>query len=255
MRLCVVGNSHAAALKGAVAIDETAANVRFDFFVMPGGLGPHIHADGHRLFVDARLLDKVFSTVPGAVADGLDLAAFDAVMICASGLPAHRNGSASHVLNQLALGAFTEASAGKRQRVSEAVMTLAIEAALHDAPNLAAIRTIRSIYSGPLLVQVCPLPTRALAAYRPASDTGSDLAVQYGDRVWPFLSWYYRHQIEIIDAFAASLSACVLAPDEDFVEAGFTPTKYRTPDPWHMNTAYGRLVLRQALAELAISSA
>ncbi|MEQ1785345.1 MAG: hypothetical protein ABMA14_28700, partial [Hyphomonadaceae bacterium] len=101
--------------------------------------------------------------------------------------------------------------------------------------------------------QVCPLPTRALAAYRPESEKGSDLALQYGDRVWSFLSWYYLRQISIISAFAGSFGARVITPDNGFVDAGATPNTYRTPDPWHMNTAYGRLVLKDVLA--AISSA
>ena len=252
MRICVVGNSHAAALKSAIAVEDSAAGVRLDFFVMPGGSGPHLHAEGARLFPTPLRKDKVFSSIPGAAVDGLDLAEFDAVMICAAGLPSHRNGKPEHFLNQLALGSLVHEPPANCQVVSEGVMARAMEGVLHASPNLQAIRQIRSVFPRRIIIQVSPLPTRALAAYKVASEKGSNLASQYGDRVWSFLSWYYRTQIGIITAFADSLGACVILPDDSFVEAGYTPNKYGTPDPWHMNTAYGRLTLKQALAELGL---
>ena len=254
MKLCVVGNSHAGALKSALAVDDSAAGVHVDFFAMPGGSGPHLHAEGARLFPAPSRKDKVYSTIPGAVADGLDLADFDAVMICAAGLPSHRNGDAGHILSQMALGSLISDANANRQLVSEGVMTSAMESVLHASPNFEAIRLIRSVFSGPILIQVCPLPTRALIAYRPESEKGSNLGQQYGDRVWAFLSWYYRRQISIISAYAESLGARVIAPDDSFIEAGFTSNRYGSPDPWHMNTAYGRLTLKQALAALGATS-
>ena len=252
MKICVVGNSHAAALKSALAVDDSAAAASFDFFVMPGGSGPHVHAEGGRLLPAPFKKDKVFSTIQGAAVEGLDLGKFDTVMICAAGLPSHRNGDAEHILNQMALGSLVQDRKTNRQIVSEDVMTTAMENVLHDSPNLQAIGLIRSVFSGRILIQVCPLPTRALGAYRPESEKGSNLALQYGDRVRSFLSWYYRRQIDIISAFANSVGACVISSDDSFVSAGFTPNKYGTPDPWHMNTAYGRLTLKQALTELGL---
>lgn len=254
MKICVVGNSHAGALRSALAVDDSAVGVQVDFFAMPGGAGPHLRAEGGRLFPALLKTDKVFSTIPGAVADGLDLAGFDAVMMCAAGLPSHRNGDTGHILSQMALGSLIHDTNANRQLVSEDVMTSAMESVLHASPNFEALRLIRSVFSGPVLIQVCPLPTRALIAYRPEGERGSNLSAQYGDRVWSFLSWYYRAQISIISAFAGSLGARVIAPDEDFVDAGFTPSKYGSPDPWHMNTAYGRLTLKQALAAFGSTS-
>jgi hypothetical protein len=250
VKLCVVGNSHAGALKSALAVGE-AAGEQVDFFVMPGGSGPHLHAEGGRLFPVPSRKDKVFSTLPGATAEGLDLYGFDAVMISAAGLPSHRNGDASHILNQLALGSLAHDLKANQQAVSEAVMTSAMESVLHASPNLEAIRLVRSVFPGQLIIQVCPLPTRAIAAYKVEGERGSNLAAQYGDKVWQFLSWYYRTQISIIRAYADTLGAHIIAPDDSFLEAGQTPSRYGTPDPWHMNTAYGRLVLKQALAPIS----
>ena len=252
MKICVVGNSHAGALKSALAVDDSASGVRADFFVMPGGSGPHLQAEGSRLLPVPFRKHKVFSTIPGAVENGFDLGKFDAVMICASGLPSHRNGDPGHILNKLALGSLVQDPNSKRQIVSEDVMTSALENLLHASPNLQAIQLIRSVFSGRILIQVCPLPTRAIVAYRPESEKGSNLAWQYGDRVWSFLSWYYRQQISFIRTVADSLGAHVISSDDSFVDAGFTPNRYGTPDPWHMNTAYGRLTLRRALAELGL---
>lgn len=252
MRLCVVGNSHAGALKTALAVDDAAAAAHVDFFVMPGGSGPHLHIEGSRLFPAPFLKDQVFSTIPGAAADGLDLANFDAVMLSAAGLPSHRNGDASHILNQLALGAMVHDRNTDRQPVSEDVLTRAMETILHASPNLQAIRLIGSVFSGRIIVQVSPLPTRAIAAYKIEGEKGSNLAAQYGDRVWPFLSWYYRTQISLITAYTEALDARVIPPDGSFIAAGHTPNRYGSPDPWHMNTAYGRLVLKQALTELGL---
>ena len=176
-----------------------------------------------------------------------------AVAICAAGLPSHRNADPNHILNQLALGSLVQEPT-HRQPVSEDVMASVMESVLNASPNFEAIRLVRSVFSGRIIIRVCPLPTRALAGYQVAGEKGSNLASQYGDRVWSFLTWYYRRQIRFISAHAAALDACVITPNESFVEAGQTPSKYGTPDPWHMNTAYGRLILKQALAELSSSA-
>lgn len=248
MKLCVIGNSHAAALRSALAVDDSAAGAHIDFFVMPGGTGPHLHAEANRLFPAPSKKDKTFTTIPGAASDGLDLANVDAVLISAAGLPSHRNGDPGHILNQLALASLVQNQTTTRQPVSEAVMASAMESALNTSPNFEAIRLVRSVFAGRLIIQVCPLPTRAIAAYKVEGERGSDLAAQYGDRVWQFLHWYYRQQVSIIRACAETLGAHIITPDDSFFEAGQTPSKYGTPDPWHMNTAYGRLVLKQALA-------
>jgi len=254
VRICVVGNSHAAALKNALATGDSAAGAHVDFFVMPGGSGPHLHAEGARLFAAPDRKDKLFSTILGAAASGLDLETFDAVVVSAAGLPSHRNGDPTHILNQLALGSLVHDRNANRQLVSENAMTRAMENALEASANVAAIRLIRSVFRGQIIIQVCPLPTRAITAYKADGDRGSNLASQYGDKVWPFLSWYYGRQIRLIHACAAQLDARVIAPDESFIAAGQTPSKYRTPDPWHMNTAYGRRVLKQAFAALSSSA-
>lgn len=254
LKLCVVGNSHAAALKSALAVEPAAAGVHVDFFVMPGGTGPHLQAEGSRLFAAPGKRDKLFSTIPAAAVDGLDLAGFDAVLVSAVGLPSHRNGAPGHILNRFALGSWVEDGGAGCQPVSEDVMTRAIDGALRASPGFEAIRLMRSVFAGQIILQVCPLPTRAIAAYQVASEKGSNLAAQYGDRVWAFLSWYYRRQIDLVRAHADTVDAHVLPPDESFVEAGFTPSKYKTPDPWHMNTGYGRLVLTQAFAALSSSA-
>lgn len=248
MKLCVVGNSHAGALKTALAVEDSAAGAHIDFFVMPGGSGPHLHAEANRLLPAPSKKEKTFTTIPGAVSDGLDLGAFDAVLISAAGLPSHRNGDPGHILNQLALASLVQGQTTNRQPVSEHVMASAMESALQASPNFEAIGLVRSVFAGRLIIQVCPLPTRAIAAYKVAGERGSDLTSQYGDRVWPFLSWYYRQQVSIIRACAEPLGAHIIAPDDSFLEAGQTPSRYGTPDPWHMNTAYGRLMLQQALA-------
>ncbi len=253
MRLSVVGNSHSAALKRALDAEPAADGARVDFFVMPGGSGPHLQAEGGRLFAAPGKRDKLFSTIPAAAVDGLDLAIFDAVLVSAVGLPSHRNGAPDHILNQLALGSRVEDSGASCQLVSEAVMIHVMDSALRASPGFEAIRLIRSVFSGQIFLQVCPLPSRTIAAYQVGSDKGSNLAAQYGDRVWAFLSWYYRRQVDLIQAYADTLDARVLSPDDSFVEAGFTPNKYKTPDPWHMNTGYGRLVLKQTFAALSSS--
>lgn len=254
MKLCIVGNSHAAALKSALAVEPLSGGSHVDFFVMPGGSGPYLQAERGRLFAAPGRGDKLFCTIPTATADGLDLAAFDAVLVSAVGLPSHRNGAIDHILNQLVLGSRAERGSSGCQPVSQSLMTHVMENVLQASAGFEAIRLIRSVFSGQLLVQVCPLPTRAIAAYQVANDRGSNLATQYGEGIWSFLSWYYRRQIDLIRAHAGTLSARVLPPHDSFVEAGFTPNKFKTPDPWHMNTGYGRLVLKQALAALSSSA-
>lgn len=234
-------------------MEPAAAGAHIDFFVMPGGAGPHLRAEGGRLFAAPDKRDKLFSTIPTAVVDGVDPTSFDAVMVSAVGLPAHRNGAPGHILNQIVLSRCAADSGASRQPVSEDVMIRAMDGVLRASPGFEAIRLIRSVFLGQILIQVCPLPTRAVAAYQVMSDKGSNLAAQYGERVWSFLGWYHRRQIDLIQAYADTLNARLLPPDDSFVEAGFTPNKYKTPDPWHMNTGYGRLVLKQVFAALSSS--
>ena len=237
MKLCVVGNSHAAALKGALAAHDSAAGVSVDFFVMPGGAGPHLYTESATACFPIRSKkDKVVLHHPRRIVDGLDLASFDAVMICAAGLsfPSQRR-SQTTSSSRLALGAMVHAPERRivQTRLRGCPWQAPWKGLCNASPNFASIRLIRSVFSGPITIQVCPCqPARSPPTRASEGEKGSNLAMLYGDRVWPFLSWYYRRQVNLISAFADSLgSASVIPPEESFLDAGFTPQQVRHARP------------------------
>lgn len=241
MRICVVGNSHAGALKRALRRSDRTPHT-FDFFVQPGGGGPQLEIRDGRAFMNGPRKQSDWATI-GSIEDGLDIGLFDAVIFASGGLPAHRKHFGRHLLNNVVHAGFAETPQPGRQSVSSTVMSLALQRWLLDLGGTRSLRLIRSVFSGPMIVLMCPLPGRHLDKTK----SPSDLPTRYGHRLEAFLTWYYREQISVIANEAQAIGAACQPPPEEFLLAGFTPDQFSAHDPWHANEAYGDLQIDNAL--------
>lgn len=138
---------------------------------------------------------------------------------------------------------FAECPLPGVQSVSGAVMACALEACLLGLPQVRALHVIRSVFAGPLVVAIRPLPARSFDA----TPDPSDLPAKYKDNLPAFMTWYYREQIRVISGVAKSIGAVCLPPPEEFLRAGFTPERFCPYEPWHANADYGEIMLHAAL--------
>lgn len=242
MKILIVGNSQAGALKRAIGTKRRYAGCDFDVHLLAGGLGPHLKVENGRLYPEV-VRNRFFCTVPDADAAGVDLSGYDGVLYASAGLTSHRKTSRWALLNQLMLSSMAKKPYRGHQMVSEEVMAQSVENALYVTPGFKGVGLIRSIYDGPIVIMTWPLPAR----HFDKPENGSDLPKQYGKKVGEFLSWYYRAQIRALNKYAETIDARVLPPPRAILEAGFTPEEYAGPEAWHMNKEYGEMMLTRAV--------
>jgi hypothetical protein len=239
LKCCIVGNSHTAALRGALPRNLSFGDTLFDFFAIPGGNGPRLRAELGKLF-RANDQDKLISSVPNTDKDGLSLKGYSAVLMSAAGIMAARPQTEFHLLNRFGHAGFMVSSS--RPAISGALFSRCIRAALESGEFLRAISVVRSVFTGPVYVQTWPLPSPAVL-----DPNHSILSELYGDAAYVFLSWYFREQIAHFQDLVSALPGPIqfLHPSSIWLEAGVSPEAFASPDPWHLNKIYGALVLRQ----------
>lgn len=250
MRLLVVGNSQAAALRLAVAdtLPRGAVGparhgpIEVFFYVLPGADGPKLRRDGPRLKPKTADRDAV-TTIGEAVAEGVDPTAFDAVLVSAAGLPPDR-GRPGHVVTDLTLAEFAP---GAETGVSRAVFARAMVATYGAGNAWKSITLVREAFRGPLLIEPWAMPTAGVL-------TGGESAAVARYGASDFFPWYVEAQKAMLaELIARDLGEATLLPHPRATgEAGFTADAFRTGDPWHMNGRYGALVLDAAVAALGL---
>jgi hypothetical protein len=257
MRICIIGNSHAAALKLALGRSSVIGNCTFDFYVVPGGHGPQLTLDGGRLRPLAAD-GPIQSTVPGAVLNGLDLGPFDALVVSACGLVAARNENvvpnpACHPLgtvflaNCVATGEMP-APAGK-QFASIAVFEAVVESYVRQHASTQFARLLAGSFRGKVLLQPWPVPNRALR-----ENSSWFINVAYGSagqQVWHDFVLAQYHALEAVTAELGSSFTLLPYPLPDPLREGFVAAELCETDPWHGNEKYGELVLTQVCERLA----
>lgn len=250
MTLLVIGNSQVGALR--MAAEDHPQGDSIDFLSLPGGNGPKLDFDGSR----ARPPEgtDMVKARPEALARGVDLSGYDAVIFSALGLSAPRANNPHHLLNRFVVAGFAPVRPEARG-VSRAFMAEMIAVTLRRMPAAGSLRAIAERVSCPVVVQPFPVPN-ALLQTRGPEDTR--LPGQYGDALGVFQAWYYAAQWQALAALVAELGDHVTLlpyPDPDWLAAGFTPAEYaQGRDCWHMNADYGRRVLDQALAAAGLAA-
>lgn len=243
MKGLVFGNSHV----GAVRLGwDQSRSIDLDFYSIPGGGGPNVHLKDGRIFPN-RKDAKLLSTIEGVHDGGLDLSGYDYVVFCSLGLGAVREAFPSNILRKLSLAEFMRPESGETMPVSRAFLDKAVREAFSKLMAVAALRAARTVFDGPILCAPTPIPVV------PELEKNHPLRRVYGPDIADFTAWFAATQLEIIGEFADTLGLKVLDyPDLAWVAAGSTPGEYicTTNDPWHMNAAYGRLVLDQVRSAL-----
>lgn len=243
MKTLVIGNSQVGALR--MAADAHARGAEFDFLSLPGGKGPKLVFDGSRVVPPKGA--EMIKAHPEALASGVNLAGYGALVFSALGLSAPRAVNAQHLLNRFRVAGFAT-SAPEVPVVSSAFMAEMIAAALARMPATQSLRGLAARFDGPVLVQPFPVPNELLRDRDP-EDTA--LPGDYGDALGAFQSWYYTTQWQAMSALVAGCGDHVRLldyPEADWLAAGFTPAQFaQGRDCWHMNANYGARVLDQAL--------
>jgi hypothetical protein len=250
VRLLVIGNSQAAALRLAVAPSlppgasgpATHGALTVYFYVLPGADGPKLRRDGDRLRPKTADRDAM-TTIDGDVAGGVDPRAFDAVLVSAAGLPPDR-GRPGHVVTDLTIAALAPE---RQEGVSHAVFHRTMVATYGAGNAWKSITLIREASPGPLLIEPWAMPTRDVLTRRESAAVD-----RYGGH--RFFAWYAAAQRAMLEELVArDLGEATVLPHPPAAagEPGFTADAFRTGDPWHMNGRYGALVLELAAAALA----
>ena len=241
MRIGVVGNSHATAVRRDARARASEGSHTFEFLVDPGGVAPRIEVRDGKLVRVERKWAAQAGELPGRV----NPAVCDAIIFAAAGLPAHRIGWPNHPLNYLLHAGFAAAPYASHQSVTGEVLALALQRRLQELPNIQALRIVRSVFGGPIVIFTAPMPSSRIKVGQP--EIASDLSVQYGENLLTFIRWYYDVQTKFICEEARAIDAHALLPPEPYRKAGFTPEEFCIRDGWHMNEAYWRIMLDQAL--------
>lgn len=178
MRICVIGNSHVAALLSA---KSGFPNVSFDFYAVPGGGGPNLKVKSGRLYP---INDKteVRSTIQNVDSLGLCIDEYDAILLSGVGMTAARK-SVNNIHNNIIASSFLSASIdiGKIHQVlvSRDLYSIALEAQVRKLACIKTLETICKIYSKMILVQIFPLPS-------PSVVERNDFSRHYGNNLGSF---------------------------------------------------------------------
>jgi hypothetical protein len=254
MKFCVIGNSHAAALRNGTKLSGALKAPYLDFWVIGGANQPAVVFEGGRIRpAPAKFQVRPISTVPDAAENGLDIAPYDAVIISACGLRAPRNRLISrdpsvHPHGHLACEGWLELKAEKVpaevQPVSPQEFEAAVTSLLSSHPTMQLARLLAENFKGRVFLQPWPPPNETIF-----DDAEWFLVRRYGKN-GSRLAWrdFLRVQFHALQKLARELGSrfeVIDYPMAEILEHGMMPPGYSVPDPWHANAKYGALVLEQ----------
>jgi len=249
-RVCVIGSSHAGALRLAIRQGWSDPELKFSFFAIHGSLHPYLHLENGLLF--ARKVEKVQTDIEGAATRGIDVAGFDAVVLSGWGMP---NALAkfldkTHPLTEARCANWQTSAEVSLPMVSRSVMFEVVVDRLRALYVLHTLRHLVSVFSGPIIVQQKPKPGIVIF-----EDPEWLLRRTYGEnaaRVYAeFIQMLHRATLEI---FSTLTREPLLLPHPD-VEGGMPhaiPDAFSVSptDGWHKNGKYGGIVLDQVRDKL-----
>ncbi|MCI4678315.1 hypothetical protein K9U39_08005 [Rhodoblastus acidophilus] len=256
MKVCVIGNSHVAALREALGDGKRRGGRDVDFYALPGGGQPIIAAKGDRL-IPVAPQRPVVTDVEGAETEGLRFAAYDALALSACGLFAARNifierDPAIHPCGAFACPAWLEDApepAGGERIVSKSAFDAIVEAYIRSHGSIRLAQLLAREFKGQVLIQPWPAPSRALA-----SDSGWFLNQRHGSRgplAWKAFFTAQRRALANISRELGARFTLLDYPLPETLDDGFMEPRWCIHDPWHANATYGELVWDQIDAALA----
>jgi hypothetical protein len=253
-RLCVIGNSHAAAWRlGLAQVPECKEGGSIDFFAARSDLMRHLELREGQLQPTSEVTAQWMRRISGGQA-AIDVAAYTHFVIVGLGL--------NTVKPMEALGGFSvyEAEAAldpQRPLVSDACLAAMTRALVDGSTALHIAALLRKATNAPVLVAPQPYPGEGILqepGWLQASQSG---ALQYVTSVFR----------KVAERSAGELRCDLLwQPEESVVRGGLTAARYSSgsvrlglnpnakhdsDENLHMNALYGAEMLRKCLASLA----
>lgn len=243
-RVCVIGNSHLAALRLSRGRARPGSEFSYSFFALHGSLHPSLLLKDGRLF--AKKPENVRTDIEGAAHLGVDPAAYDAIVISAFGLPLVTKDilSLTHPLAEARCADWRIEDATDLPLVSRAVMTEILSSRLAVFPSLLTIQQIAQIFSGPIIIQPKPKP-----AHLCFQDREWSLVARYGEGlphvIAGFIEMHDAATRRLLDKISPRpiLLGYPALPDET---PSSVPDAYsQKNDGFHKNGLYGAAVIEQ----------
>ena len=244
-KICVIGNSHVAAVKLAYDNQELLDNI--SFYAIPGAGAPNFVIDGNQLVplyeqdygvsYPANLSkgDWVRSDIKNVESEGLSIQQYDAIFYLGVGLPAYR----THLKNSHHYIKLTgESPCNHTGVVSESCFKAIFHHELMNTCNIQSLERLIAQFDRPIFISMAPIPSQ-------------DVLKQNDFPKWlsnpkQFLAWCYQMQKRYLtERFIATGKARWLFDEETGAdEWHFTDKKYAAKtDAWHMEQRYGDFVL------------
>tara|TARA_R110001583_G_scaffold195529_1_gene375447 strand:+ start:2674 stop:3465 length:792 start_codon:yes stop_codon:yes gene_type:complete len=251
LNICVIGNSHVAALKQS----SIQLPYNLDFYAIPGAGAPDLIVKNGKVFPDyesdkgvtypdLKLGEWVRSNIPDVEKNGLDLNDYDLILYSGVGLPALRT-SNKNSLNQVLYYAFLPPDYEKNNSMKCVVSKNCYEKLLFNelecSANICTLRLLLTHFKGKILLQHFPIPTSHLLAQE-------DFDYLKSKDIPALIKWFYEKQITYIKNIIRGYDNVSYLFDvfELVDDTGLTEHKLGSPkDAWHMNHLYGDAVLNR----------
>lgn len=253
MKVCVIGNSQVGALFKAAQGNSARQYEHYDFHsilvarnvdidsIPPG----YVEIKNNRL-VTTSAKHKINSQSSYYSDTGLDFSQYSAIIVSACGFWAYRNENA-HWLFELRLADWplkADSNIPTPLMVSVGLFEQITYAMQSHTVTMQICEALATSYAGKILVQPWPLPCETILL-----DQSWKLRRLYGDYACSISQFFFASQYKAIQQYLAQLGeqfTLLPYPDPDWLHSGYTPERFGTSDPWHMNADYGALVLQQA---------
>ena len=257
-RLCVIGNSHLAAVK--LGWDQLASGhpgVQPRFFGSPRATLRELHWHGPVLVCRSEQVQRNLRMTSGGL-DQIDLREFDAVLLCGLGFGLRQVAKLN--LSHRHTGLAGQATAA--HLVSRACFQAALRGQMEQTVAVRLGRLIREGCSLPLLLAPTPMPGEGLMQsqdediirwWQPILEAGDEAALlaDHEQACSTLVPPFTRILAQPPVTLASPLTSRQIYQQGAARLAGGNNEPQPDGDVMHMNAAYGAEVLREALAMLA----
>lgn len=240
MKALFLGNSHQNCVKTAAERSSSKAIEVRCVNVFPPRLGASLALEDGALAPTSSEV-VIRTDIDLGDSNRIELDDYDVFVIAALGAGAPRPEGSSAVGNLVRHAEFASELGDGPQVVSETVFTAMLEAMIDDEEIISFASRIRNETKRPVFFLQWPLP--CIEALDPKS---SNFVKYYGARAEDALRWYGRATDRIARNaernFGEGVRLLKTIPPEWSAE-GLTPSDLGGVDPWHLNAAYGKMVL------------
>ena len=252
MKICVIGNSHVAAIKKAAHLLDIS---NIDFYAIPGAGAPDLICENGKVFPDYSSSkgvtypsfkegEWVTSNIPSVEKQGLKLSNYDCILYSGVGLPALRSTNINP-LNQVFCSSYISFNDLNTNMplVSHYCFGKLLDYELDNNASISSLKLLMDNFKGQILVQHFPLPSKSVLEQE-------DFIYKNSHRIEELIYWYFSKQVGYIKKLLNKFGNADYLFDvfELADKSGFTNEQYaQMQDAWHMNEHYGVEILQRLL--------